>query len=233
MEGALIMKRFLSVLLILSLCVGVFVSCKKEEEEATEVDTDIVVNEEEVELTPEMLESMRPQEIQVRNICQLATLEVYLHNVAKAVKPASTSFFDLTQQDRRFWIEYSGTATIGIDMSKVTMDIEDNVITVRIPHAQLIGGIDVDSSSYDINSIVVESEDWWRAKNEITADDVTNAIREANTYTTLSLLNNRSMMLNAEIRATELIEKYITQVSKYSDTQYVVNFEYIEDQPAA
>ena len=228
------MKKLLSVLLILTMCAGVFTACKKDEEKTdTEVDTEVAVNEEEVELSPEMLESLRPQEIQVRNICQLATLEVYFHNVAKAVKPASTSFFALTQQDRRFWIEYSGTATIGIDMSRVTMEIEDNVITVRIPHAQMIGGIDVDSDSYDINSVVVESEDWWRAKNEITADDVTNAIREANTYTTLSLLNNRSMMLNAELRATDLIEKYIEQVSMYSDTQYTVNFEYIEDQPAA
>lgn len=230
------MKKLLSVLLIFTLGLGVFTACGKKEKEAdtdTEVDTDIVVDEEEVELTPEMLESMKPQEIQVRNICQLATLEVYFHNVAKAVKPASTSFFDLTQQDRRFWVEYSGTATIGIDMSRVTMEIDGDVITVRIPHAQMIGGINVDSDSYDLNSVVVESEDWWRAKNEITADDVTTAIREANTYTTLSLLNNRSMLLNAELRATDLIEKYIMQVSRYSDTQYTVNFEYIEDQPAA
>ena len=225
------MKRLIAVLLILTLGTGVFCSCKKDQDtgEDTEViSSDVVIDEDTPELTPEMLESMQPQEVQIRNICQLATLEVYFHNVAKAVKPAGTGILDFTQADRRFWVEYSGTATVGIDMSRVSMIIDEDNITVRIPHARLIGDINVDSSSYDVDSIYTESQDWWRVKNEISAADVTNAIREANVYTQLSVINNRSIMMRAEDRATKLIRNYIEQLSKYSDKNYTINFEYID-----
>lgn len=225
------MKKLLAVILALSLCIGFCCSCKKDDKEDN--DTDVITDVEETgddpELTPEMLAAMEPQEIQIKNICQLATLEVYFHNVAKAVKPKASGIMGWGQIDRRFWIEYSGTATIGIDMNRVTMNIEDNVITVKIPHAQLIGNVNVDSSSYDINSVVAESEEWYNRPNDITAEDVTSAIGDANAYTERSLQDNISLMTNAEYRATQLIRNYIEQISKYSDTEYTVRFEYIDD----
>ena len=224
------MKKLISVILALSLSTCFFASCKKDEgKDDTEVVSDIVADEETPELTPEMLAAMQPQEVQIKNICQLATMEVYFHNVAKAVKPADTGILGFNQVDRRFWVEYSGTATVGIDMNRVTMSIEDDVITVKIPHAQLIGDINVDSSSYSTDSVVTETQEWWRTPNDIGADDVTRAIREANIYTQLSILNNRSMMTNAEYRATQLIRNYIQQLSKYSEVEYEVRFEYLDD----
>ncbi len=224
------MKRLIAVILTFALCLGFCCSCKKDKDTDTEVvDSDIEEIEDTPELTPEMLAAMEPQEIQIKNICQLATLEVYFHNVAKAVKPKASGIMGWGQVDRRFWIEYSGTATIGIDMNRVTMSIEDNVITVRIPHAQLIGNVNVDSSSYDINSVVSETEDWYNRPNDITAEDITAAIRDANAYTELSLQDNVSLMSNAEHRATVLIRNYIEQLSKYSDVEYTINFEYIDE----
>lgn len=225
------MKKFLSLVLVITLCGTVFCSCKKEDkgDDTKVVSNNVVIDESNPELTPEMLQSMRPQEIQVRNICQLATLQVYFNNVAKAVKPADSGILGFLQQDRRFWVEYSGSARIGIDMSKVTMTVTDNVITVKMPHAKLLGDIEVDSTSYNVDSVVVETEDVLRRKNDITAADVTKAINEANLYTTKSILDNNSLMLNAELRAKDLIEKYISRLSKYSGVNYTINFEYIED----
>ena len=227
----MVMKKFLSLVLVTTLCLGVFCSCKKEDkgEDTKVVSNSIVIDENNPDLTPEMLQSMRPQEIQVRNICQLATLQVYFNNVAKAVKPADSGIFGLLQSDRRFWVEYSGSARIGIDMSKVTMTVTDNVITVKMPPAKLLGDVEVDSSSYNVDSVVIETEDIYRPKNDITAADVTKAIKEANLYTTKSLLDNHSLMLNAELRAKDLIEKYISRLSKYSGVDYTINFEYVDD----
>ena len=225
------MKKFLSLVLVITLCGTVFCSCEKEDkgDDTKVVSNNVVIDESNPELTPEMLQSMRPQEIQVRNICQLATLQVYFNNVAKAVKPADSGILGFLQQDRRFWVEYSGSARIGIDMSKVTMTVTDNVITVKMPHAKLLGDIEVDSTSYNVDSVVVETEDVLRRKNDITAADVKKAINEANLYTTKSILDNNSLMLNAELRAKDLIEKYISRLSKYSGVNYTINFEYIED----
>jgi len=180
------------------------------------------------DITPEMTSTIQPQEIQVRNICKLATLEVYFHSVAKAVKPASTGLSGINQEDRRFWIEYSGYATVGIDMNKVVMTINGNNVNVKIPHATLLGEIKVDSSSYDMNSIAVETQSAWKSDNPITAADVTKAIRESNLYTMLDILKDKGMMLTAEERAMDFIRKYIAQISAYSKTQFTVNFEYIE-----
>ena len=113
------MKKLISVILALSLSTCFFASCKKDEgKDDTGVVSDIVADEETPELTPEMLAAMQPQEVQIKNICQLATMEVYFHNVAKAVKPADTGILGFNQVDRRFWVEYSGTATVGIDMNR-------------------------------------------------------------------------------------------------------------------
>ena len=65
-----------------------------------------------------------PDIAQVRNICNLATLECYYHNVAKSVKEAGSGLWHIGEKDRTFWIEYTGTARLGIDMSKVSMKIE-------------------------------------------------------------------------------------------------------------
>ncbi|MBR6959133.1 MAG: DUF4230 domain-containing protein, partial [Clostridiales bacterium] len=185
------MKKITSVLLILSLCALLISGCGKEPHKKTlkkarVVSSNVQYDAKDADLTGAVIGSGKPDEIQIRNICQLATLEVYFHNVAKAVKPADTGIFAISQEDRKFWIEYSGSAQVGIDMSKVTMTTQGNHIKVRMPHATLIGEVSIDSSSYDINSVAVESQSAWRQENKITASDVTNAIRETNLYSKLS-----------------------------------------------
>ncbi len=186
------------------------------------------INYNDPDITPDMTSTVLPQEIQVRNICKLATIEVYFHSVAKAVKPAASGLAGLNQADRRFWIEYSGYADVGIDMNKVEMTVTGHTVNVKIPHASLLGEIKVDSSSYDLESIAIESQSKWKAENSITAADVTKAIRESNSFTMLDILKDKGMMLTAEERAMDFIRKYIAQISAYSKINYTVNFEYIE-----
>ena len=79
-----------------------------------------------------------PDISQVKAICDLATLETYYHNVAKYNKPAQSGINHLFEKDRKLWIEYTGTAKIGIDMSKVDMQIDGNDITVKLPKAKIL-----------------------------------------------------------------------------------------------
>lgn len=229
------MKKLISVVLLLSLGAALVTGCGREPHKKTlkrtrVVSSNIQYDGKNADLTGAVIGSGKPEEIQIRNICQLATLEVYFHNVAKAVKPADTGIFALTQEDRRFWIEYSGSAQVGIDMSKVTMVTQGDTITIRMPHATLIGDVIIDSSSYDINSIAVESQSAWKKENQISAADVTNAIRETNLYSKLSIIKNGQVMLTAEHRAQDLIKKYIDMISAFSNVKYNVKFEYLSDQ---
>jgi len=75
----------------------------------------------------EAAKSTEPDIMQVRSICKLATVECYYHNVAKSEKPAGTGIWHFGEKDRQFWIEYTGTVKLGIDMSKVQMKVNGKV----------------------------------------------------------------------------------------------------------
>ncbi len=231
-------KRIIAIVLIMSLLTAAVCGCKKKDRDRDRdrdtvpsvVQADVVVAEtSDPVFTAEEWLSMQPQEIQIRNICQLATLEVYFHNVAKAEKPAASGVIGAGQQARRFWFEYSGSARVGIDMSQVTISITGNTVTVRIPHASILGTPSIDSDSYDLDSIVVEPDSSWSVNpNEITALDLTNAVGEANIETRDELSNDNSLMMRAENRAIDLIRAYIDQISAYSDVDYDFEWYYIE-----
>ena len=227
------MKKGISLVLSVALLSVALCGCGKKDPRKTQlkrksVNTQYQIDYNDPDLTPEMLANMKPEEIQIKNICKLATLEVYFHSVAKAVKPANSGLSGINQQDRKFWIEYSGYATVGIDMSRVDMKITGNVVNVRMPHATLLGDVKVDSSSYDMSSLAVESQSAWKTNNPINAEDVTKSIRESNLYTTRDILNNKSRMLTAEARAEDYIRRYINQIAAYAQKTYTVQFEYIE-----
>lgn len=232
-------KRFLALSLSLVMAVNVFCSCGKKDDDSsnivletksTTVATTAVVEEPEPDLSTEEWLDMHPQEIQIRNICELATLEVYFHSVAKAVKPASSGLTGVGQEDRRFWFEYSGSAKIGIDMSRVVITITDDSVNILIPHASIIGGLNIDSSSYDYNSVIMEpdSSSFYTANN-IIASDVTAAVGRANEAITEEISSDNVLMMRAETRAVELIRKYIEQISEYSNVNYEFTWGYIEE----
>ena len=157
----------------------------------------------------------QPDVTQIRSICNLATLECYYHNVARSEKNAPWY-----KKDREFWIEYTGIAKIGIDMSKVNIEINGENITVFLPDAQLLGDTICEN---DINQI--SSSDGW-IKNKITADDQTAAIKSAQEEMSESIKNNRSLLLNAQDRAKELIENYINKLGEISNIEYQIDWVY-------
>lgn len=224
-------KRLLSLVLIISVLCSA--ACGKTEEvvETEEIEVSamemqtIAVTETEPPLPTPIPESMQPDLVQIRNICQLAVLKVYFHNVAKAIKSAASGFSGIGEQDREFWFEYSGYAEIGIDMSRVSMEFDGETVYVTLPPVELINGVVIDSSSYNLDSVVVEGEDWYRLNhNNITADDLTSAINEANYQMQTSIMANSTLMMNAQQRAEDLIENYIQQIAKCADTTYNVVF---------
>lgn len=163
-----------------------------------------------------------PDVAQIRAICNLATLECYYHNVAKSDKTADSWF----QTDRKFWIEYTGIAKIGIDMSKVSMEIDGNNITVTIPEAELLD-IDICEESLNEDSYI-QSADGFLIKNKITADDQTAAINDAQSKMAESVKSNNTLMINAQERAKDLIENYINRMGDLSGIEYKINWVYID-----
>ena len=165
-----------------------------------------------------------PDITQIRSICNLATLECYYHNVAKSEKDVGKGIAHLGEVHRKFWIEYTGIAKVGIDMSEVDMKIEGEKVTVFIPNAKLLS-IDISETDLNENSYIISGDSWFNT-NKITAEDQTNAIKEAQTEMAESVKNNSSLLLTAQNRAQELIENYIVQLGQVLNVEYKIEWVY-------
>ena len=196
------MKKAILILLFI-ITIGLFSACSTE---------------------PVKPERKEPEIAQIRSICNLATLECYYHNVAKSTKKAQSGFFGIGEEDRKFWIEYTGTAKIGIDMTKVDMTIDADKVTVTLPKAELLS-VNVDPKELNENSYIA-SEDAFFNSNKITATDQTNAIKNAQAEMENSVKSNSTLLLNAQNRAKDLIENYIVQLGKLSNVEYKIEWIY-------
>lgn len=181
---------------------------KKEEQTGTEV-----VNE--------------PDLSQIRSICELATLECYYHNVAKSTKTKGSGLSHLGEKERAFWIEYTGVAKIGIDMSEVKMIVDGTNVKITIPKASLI--------NYKVKSIsednYIFSEDSWFNKNPISAEEQTEAVDQAQKEMKSSVESNTSLFVRAQDRAKVLIENYIIRLGEASGVSYQIEWEYGDNKP--
>lgn len=170
--------------------------------------------------------AQEPDIAQVRSICELATLECYYHNVAKAVKEAGTSILNIGEKDRTFWIEYSGTVKLGIDMSKITMKVKGDTVTIKMPAAQVLD-VTIDPDSYTEDSFVANKDGFFN-KNEITSEDATKAVKAATEDMEQIATENAALLLNAEERAQKMIENYIEQLGDLTGRTYNITWETIE-----
>ena len=171
----------------------------------------------------EEAKSTEPDIMQIRSICKLATVECYYHNVAKSEKSAGTGIWHLGEKDRQFWIEYTGTVKLGIDMSKVQMKVDRTNVTVTIPEAE-VQQVDVDDDSYNSDSYIF-SEDGIN-KNEITAEDATSAVENARNEMIKTAEKNTALLVNAQERAKKMIENYIMQLGETAGTEYQITWKY-------
>ena len=107
------MKKTVKVLAIITM-LGLFCSCGAEKNMAD-------------------ITQMQPELSQMKAISELATMECYYHNVAKYEEENATGFW-LWKKDKRFWIRYDGTVTMGIDASKVSVKVKKNdEVIITIP----------------------------------------------------------------------------------------------------
>ena len=167
-----------------------------------------------------------PEEEQIRQICELSTLECEFNNVAKGEKTKGEGIAHLGEKDRKYWIEYVGIVKLGIDMSKVSMEIKDTDVIITLPKAE-IQFMDIKDDSYNADSVVT-SQDAFFNKNKITVDEQQEAIADAQATMERTILESQDLMQKAQDRAKTLIENYIRNVGAASGITYNVQLKYID-----
>lgn len=169
----------------------------------------------------------------VNEICELATLKSYYHNVAlleekpegaiKVISDILTWPFNqiLRTGYKQIWQEYSGIVEIGIDLKKDRVLINNpdssGVVDVYIPDAKVL---DVRA---DMNSFSEPMDDRGLFTT-ITAKERNDAYVAAQDKMRQQAEGDQSLLRRAKTNAKILIEKYIVNLGKEMGVDYTINW---------
>ena len=163
-----------------------------------------------------------PQEEQMKAICQLAVLECDYHNLAKFEQKDASKFLWMTK-DKRFWVEYSAPAVLGIDVKQVSMELQGDVVSITLPRARVLN-CKVNGDSLSKDSYIVDKD-----SAPVTAQDEVYAFQEAQDGLQKTVEADSDMLDLAQTRVEELLKNYVTSLAKATGTEYRVEFHYLEE----
>lgn len=148
-----------------------------------------------------------PEESQMRTICKLATMECYYHNVAKYTEEDATGIL-WWKKDRKFWIEYSGIVTLGVDASLIDLDVNGDTVTIALPPAKVLS-CEVDKETLTKDSYII-------AKNsaKVSAEHQTIAFKEAQERMKQSASEDTELLNSARERAKQLLNDYVVNIGE-------------------
>lgn len=155
----------------------------------------------------------------------LVTYQAYYHNVIEYDKPVGAGITHLLEKERKLFAEYTGTIRLGINLSKVRIEMKKNSINVFIPKAKIIGEPNVNKDDFDANNFI-ESKDSWINSNPITADDSSSAFDKAQKEMKEIAMNDEELLSQTQQRAKILIEEKIIQLSGLNRKDLNIMWEY-------
>ena len=168
-----------------------------------------------------------PQEEQMKAICQLAVLECDYHNLAKYQDGQKVERFLWMTKGKRFWVEYSATAVLGIDADQVSMELQGDVVSITLPRARVLN-CKVNGDSLSKDSYIVDKD-----SAPVTAEDEVRAFKDAQDSLQQTVEADGDMLDLAQTRVEDLLRNYVNSLAKATGTEYQVEFHYIEEDETA
>ncbi|MEQ2563990.1 DUF4230 domain-containing protein [Ventrimonas sp. CLA-AP-H27] len=165
--------------------------------------------------------NMEPQVSQMKAICELAVMDCYYHNVAKFTEEDAQGML-WWKKDKHFWIEYSGVVKLGIDVSLVTVEIEDTKVTITLPEAKVLG-CKVDSASLTKDSFIVDKD-----SADIEAEDEVKAFEVAQSKLEETASSDKALLAGAQQRAQDLLDGYISNIGTAVGKDYSIKWIYVD-----
>lgn len=152
----------------------------------------------------------------------LVTYEAYYHNVIEYEKKAGSGVTHLFEKNRKLFAEYTGIIKLGINLSKVKIEVKENEINVFIPKAVIIGEPNVDKDDFKSENFI-ESDDGIN-KNPITVEDSSKAFDKAQKSMKEFAAKDNELLSIAQKRAKIILEENLKQLGVPKD--YLINWEY-------
>ena len=195
----MIMKKIISILLMIVICMTGAACGKNEMQQA----------------------NIEPEASQMKAICELATIDCYYHNVAKYdEEDASGALW--WKKDRKFWIEYAGVVTVGIDATQVNIAVKENTVTITMPPAEILG-CKVDDSTLTKESFIIADD-----SADVEAEHETKAFREAQINMEQEASEDTALLAHAQQRAQKLLEEYVENVGELVGNEYQIKWIYLD-----
>lgn len=171
--------------------------------------------------TTEPKQEIVPQASQMKAICELAIMKCYYHNVAKYTKEDAAGIL-WWKKDRRFWIEYDGIVTMGIDASLVDIEVDNDTVTITIPPAKVLG-FEVDETTLNEDSYIVDTK-----SAKVKAEHQTEAFKQAQDHMKEEAEKDTLLLANAQQRAQKLLEDYVNNIGNCVGKTYNIKWIYLD-----
>ncbi len=156
---------------------------------------------------------------EMRLVCELATLECYYHNTAKLDSEKKVLFWNTS---KKLWIEYSGIAKLGVDVSKLDMKVDGTTVTIVMPDAEILE-CKVDETSLSEESFY--SETTGLGSGKVGAKEQTEAFAEAQAQMQTEVENDETLFIQAKDRAKLLLENYVKNIGDAIGVAYEVRWD--------
>ena len=196
------MKKTMEVIAIITM-LGLFCSCGAEKNMA---DTT----------------QMQPELSQMKAISELATMECYYHNVAEYYQKEATGYL-LWKKDKNFWISYDGIVTLGIDTSELGLEVKGGKVKITIPEAKVL------SSKPDPDSITADSYYYDKNSAKASADDQTEAYKQAEEEMEKKAANDSALLAQAQQRVQSLLGDYVKNMGEVLGKEYTITWDIKEN----
>ncbi len=166
------------------------------------------------------VEEEKPDFSGYEKIAELATLECTFHNVAEIYNDGTDILFGINVGYKKAWFEYDGKVQLGIDVSKVKIDGPDanNLVTITIPRAQVLGIPDADESTF--SDIYKDTG----VLTQIETVDQDEALQKAQAEMRSAAEGNPELMAQARKRAETLLSQYVRTVGQTHEQNYEIKF---------
>lgn len=136
--------------------------------------------------------------------------------------PEKMSGIWLWKKDRKFWIEYAGVVTVGIDASLVNMEVKDDTVTITLPPAKILG-CKVDESTLTEDSFIVAKD-----SAKVEAEHQTAAFQEAQDNMRKEAEKDTVLLASAQQRAQKLLDDYVNNIGACTGKTYTIKWIYLD-----
>lgn len=138
----------------------------------------------------------------------------YDNNVAKYYEEDASGFL-FWEKDKNFWIEYSGIVTVGIDASRLAIEVDGTTVTISLPPAEVL------DCAVDSDSLTEDSA-------KVKAEDQTQALQVAQQKMREEAENDSELLSDAQQLAKKMLEDYVNNLGEAVGVEYTIEWIYLD-----